>query len=301
MSEKKENRTSGSITGCLIIIIILLLLALIGLGGAFYFHIQDERQIAAEEKAFACLEESAASEDFKDFLRRYPMSRHRADVINRMEKIQLLESIWSEIEKNGNAEDYRKFTERFQNPFYNKIAEARIDSIDWVNAKKSNVPDSYEKYMQSHPNGSYFAEASLAHRQSLGQLPSVDQLLDARLAVEKFLNAVAKGDGASVSNMVTTVVEQFLGHRDITASDVAKTVKSMLSNHIKNCNFSIGDDFELKRLGTGKGYVAHASVEQNIKRDNAGKTSANYILDVILDDNFKISSFTMKETSRKNK
>ena len=301
MPEKKNKKSSSHTTGCLVIVILLLLLALVVLGGAFYWHVRKELHAAAEEKAFACLEESAASEDFKVFLRRYPMSGHRADVVRRMEDIQLMENVWKEIEKKGNAEDYRKFSDRFHNPYYDKLAAARIDSLDWQTAKDSDDPDSYEKYMISHPNGSYFAEASQARRQSLGQLPSMDQLLDARIAVEKFLEAVAKGDGASVSSMVTAVVNQFLGHRDVTPSDVAKTVKNMLSNHIKNCSFSLGDDFEVKRLGTGKGYAAHASVEQSIKRDNAGKTGASYILDVTLDDNFKISSITMKETARKDK
>ena len=301
MSDKKDKKSSGHTTGCLIFVIILLLLSLLGLGAAFYLHIREERHAAAEEKAFACLEESASSEDFKDFLRRYPLSSHCAEVVKRMEYIQLMENVWKETEKNGKSEDYRKFSQRFPNPYYDKLSESRIDSLDWLKAKISDNPDSYEEYMISHPDGSYFTEASLARRQSLGQLPSVDQLLDVRSAIEKFLGAVAKGDGSSVGNMVTSVVEQFLGQRGISASDVAHTVRDMLSSHIKNCSFSISDDFEVKRLGAGKGYSAHATVEQSIKRDNAGKTSANYILDVTLDDNFKISSFAMKEIARKDK
>ena len=79
----------------------------------------------------------------------------------------------------------------------------------------------------------------------------------------------------------------------------AKTVKNMLSPHIKSCTFTLSDTIDVKRLAAHKGYAVHAPVEQNIKRDNAGKTRARYILDLTLDDNLKISSLSMRETTRK--
>lgn len=302
MAGKNERTSSGRIVGCLVFVIVLLLVALAALAFYVYWQAGVATRAAAEENAYECLEESHSSEDFRSFVRRYPDSKFLPDVIIRMEAMGLMERCWDDLEgRSAKAEDYKKFAERFDNAYYDALAMARIDSLDWLRAKEQDDAAAYEKYLSSHPDGEHFAEATLVHRQCLGTEPSADEFADVLVAVENFLNVVAKGDGSAAKSLVSAAVKSFLGHRDVDAAAVARSIAGMFSKHILSCSFTLGDDFKVRRERSGGGYAVHASVEQSIKRDNAGKTAGKYILNASLDKDFRITSFEMTETSRETK
>ena len=73
---------------------------------------------------------------------------------------------WLKLVENGTRDDLLQFVRQHPTSPYVKVANNRIDSLDWVEARKLHTLDAVSHYMVSHPNGYYIDQAEML-RQSL--------------------------------------------------------------------------------------------------------------------------------------
>ena len=68
------------------------------------------------------------------------------------------------------------------------------------------------------------------------------------------------------------------------------------------CNFALNNDYAIKKSRNEAGetvYHVSFSTDQYIERDNEGKTFGSYTAEATMTEQFKISSLTMTEASRR--
>jgi len=137
---------------------VLLLLAAAVLVAGFVY--QRQKVANGEERAYAALELSISSDDYQEFLRLYPKSEHRAEVERRMREVQNMERDWARVLQSDSRDAIVDFKNMYNHPYYEKLCDARLDSLDWVDAQAMDTPEGPRLYMAKHPEGRYYGDAT---------------------------------------------------------------------------------------------------------------------------------------------
>ena len=116
ITEKKRKR--GCTGRFLAFLFTFLIGVAVGLGASYYILVQQQSDSDAEQRAYAALENSTESRDYKNFLERFPSSGYASDVKSRMEKLQQMEAEWSRISTSKKVADFEAFRKQFQHPYY---------------------------------------------------------------------------------------------------------------------------------------------------------------------------------------
>ena len=173
ITEKKRKR--GCTGRFLAFLFTFLIGVAVGLGASYYILVQQQSDSDAEERAYAALENSTESRDYKNFLERFPSSGSASDVKSRMEKLQQMEAEWSRISTSKKVADFEAFRKQFQHPYYDKLCAVKIDSLDWAKALADSTREAFDHYMAIHPDGLFYAEATFAARQAERHELSADE------------------------------------------------------------------------------------------------------------------------------
>ena len=73
---------------------------------------------------------------------------------------------WQKIIDGGSREDLEQFVRLHPTSPYVKVAQLRMDSLDWAEAKQRRSLEAINQYMLAHPNGYYIDQAEIM-RQSM--------------------------------------------------------------------------------------------------------------------------------------
>lgn len=287
----QKNKNRGMIIAAIVVAVILFI------GGSTYFYITNQASSEKEQAAYDALENSNNSADFQAFLDRYPNSKFAEDVRERMGAFKQMENSWAQIQNSSNTSDFINFKDKFSNAFYNNLCDQKIDSLDWVRAKSLGTADAYESYMQQHPQGRYFSEASIAQGQKKDMEVTEDEQAGIIQNLSIFFDAFGNNDEGRLAGCIAPVMDQFLSKKQATKVDVMNIISKMFNEHIEECNFNVNDDINIVK--SGNVYNATFSVDQHISRDNEGKTFGSYQVQAKLDQNYMIRSLTMKEISQR--
>lgn len=295
-NEMNEPQAKKSKKGLIIGIIVALLIV----GGAVTGVLIMTGDKNAEETAYALLEDNNNPADYEQFLADYPNSTYAFEVQKRLKLLNQMLSDWRSIANSGNKTDFVRFKEMYENAVYAKLCDLKLDSLDWIAAQRENTPEAYEHYLAEHPEGTYASEASVAQgtlRDS--EVPEEMQLL-IQQTCEEFFTGFAERDFDRVCQNIPTVMDRFLSKQKATKADVMHIINGMFNEHIESCTFTLNRDFEITRSsGPDPVYTARFSVDQNILRDNEGKTFGSYNAVAVLDKNLLITSLTLEEVSRR--
>lgn len=281
-------------------LIIGIIVALLAVGGAVAGALMLTGNKGEEETAYALLEDNDNPADYEQFLADYPNSAYAFEVQKRLKLLNQMLSDWSNIANSGNKADFLRFKEMYANANYVKLCDLKLDSLDWIAAQRENTAEAYERYLAEHPEGTYASEASVAQgslRDS--EVPAEMQAL-IQHACEEFFAGFAERDFDRVCQNIPTVMDRFLTKQKATKADVMQIINGMFNEHIESCTFTLNRDFEITRsTGPDPVYTARFSVDQNIQRDNEGKTFGSYKAVAVLDKNLLITSLTLEEVSRR--
>lgn len=281
-----------------IILAIMITLLLVG-GGItlYYLHEQD-----SEATAYSVLTDNETISDYEDYLRKFPQGVHASDVKARLVELQTMYNEWERVKRSSYKSDYTRFMDTYPNSILVKQCSLKIDSLDWIAAVQTNTTEGIETYLRTHPEGRYLSEATIAlgNLQNLKVAASDVQNIAATLRL--FYDAFAENDDATLCTCITPTMKQFLSKRNVTKAEVVDLVNNTHSEHILSCTFILNNDYESTKMTTADGqtvYKVKFTVDQHITRDNEGKTFGSYTAEVELTGQFKISSLTMTEISRK--
>ena len=181
-------------------LLVLLILA-IGIGGFFYW--ENQNQQAAEEAAFALLQDCKNPLNYEDFIAKYPDSKHIDEVRQRLKALQIAVDEWNAAIKSGNVEKLRDFIKKYPDSPFKKQAIRGIDSLDWLYATSTGTSAAYQQYIERHDNGEHIDEAFTARdeaveREEQARKDSVAAALAKALLADSLETAASATTGTDV-------------------------------------------------------------------------------------------------------
>lgn len=268
-------------------------------GGAYYYY----NSAQSEETAYSTLLGNENVQDYEDYLKRFPNGDHAEEVRQRLQQLKTMYADWTSIQSSEYASDFERFKSQYPASQLVKQCDLKIDSLDWVTALKLNTPEAMAEYMDKHPEGRYYSEASVAQN-SLAST-QVDEMERSGIqeTLSGFYTAFGQKDEATLCTYITTTMTQFLNKKNATKADVVGIVNSTYSEDIENCSFVLNNDYQINKSVSSDGkatYKVSFSVDQHIQRSGEGKTFGSYTATATLNSDFKISALSMKEVSRQN-
>ena len=158
----KQTETRQISLRNLLISVFALLVLIIGV--LYYLDYRAERQ--REQHAYELLQDCSNPAFYEDFIIRFPQSKYIDEVREQYRVVAVQQNEWLKLVENGTRDDLLQFVRQHPTSPYVKVANNRIDSLDWVEARKLHTLDAVSHYMVSHPNGYYIDQAEML-RQSL--------------------------------------------------------------------------------------------------------------------------------------
>lgn len=288
-------------TGCIVAFLALILMAVIGYA-AYNYYMSNEDVANAEMYDYEALDGNETLSDYEAYLEKYADSPRAREVRERYEELQRMYATWRGIAFDGTQRDYSMFIKNYPKSKLALQCEVKIDSLDWLDAKAKATPEALAEYLRLHPNGLYANDAMGEQNRILDATATSSEKLMIESNLEGFFRAYGANDPASVFTYITPTMERFLSRTNATKADVAEIIERTYNEHIRSCKFVLNDDYRIKKIsaeGQDVSYVVSFSVDQHIDRDNEGKTFGSYTAEAVITSEFKISSLTMKEVSRK--
>lgn len=299
-AKRSKKTKSSSISGY-----IMFLIALLALGGAGYYainQISEPEPVDEEYAAFEMLSSSEDLADFEDFMTRFPDSPRMRDVKERHEELQKMYSQWNNACYADNVRDYSMFLKNYPNSSLKTVCNNKIDSLDWEAAKAKGGHDDIEAYLKKHPNGLYITQATAMQSKIIDTTATIEEKLLVEETLRGFFQAYGDNNIDAIYMIVAPTMKRFLSKENATKADVADIIERTYNEHIQSCKFVLNGDYRVTKEGVEgeePNYKVSFSVDQHIERDNSGKTFGSYIAEAIVTSQYKLLSLRMNEICRK--
>lgn len=285
-------------------LIIGLIVALVIAVGAIIGVVCYQQSSGDEETAYEILEGNDNPQDYEDYLAKFPNGAHALEVRQRLDKLNEMISRWNAIALSENVNDFINFKNTYPDAQYGRLCDIKIDSLDFVTAKRLGTDEAYQKYLTAHPDGRYASEASVAQ----GQLRDAEVTTEDRDQIMQLLTQFYEGfqeqNETVICSNIAAVMTRFLHTPNATKAKVVSMIKGMFNEHIQSCQFVVNRDIDITRVpgrnGAPDSYRATFTVDQHIQRDNEGKTFGSYKCQAEISDQLLITSLTMDEISQNN-
>lgn len=275
-----------------VLVLILLLLLAIGAVG-YYLYTQQQHA----EKDYQALARSRNIELYEDFLEKYPRSEYASEVRSRLRDLQMKADAWNAIVSSSNPQDFVNFKMRFKDGYYDALCNAKIDSIDWVQAQRTNTPEAYLRYREMHPDGKYVTQSYASVEQLANEQVSPLEQQQVRQILQAFFNGFGNNDEMEYCRYITPVMDAFLNKPMATKTDVVKIISGMFNENIYGCEFSVSNDLDVKRAqlpdGT-QGLLATFTLDQRIERDDDGRDFGTFAASAMLNSRGLITSLSLR-------
>ena len=157
LSEGLGEGSQGSHFSRWLIAAVILLLLIIG--GLYFYDYRAEQQ--REQRAYELLQGCSNPDFYEDFIVRFPKSDRIEEVRARYEEAKMQQNQWQVLVASGTREDLQQFVREHPTSPYIKVAQARIDSLDWVEAKQARTIAAVSRYIATHPDGYYVDQADM--------------------------------------------------------------------------------------------------------------------------------------------
>lgn len=159
--------------------LLLAFLALIVVAFAVLLFYDYRAEKVREERAYARLQDCSNPAFYEDFLIRFPKSEHIEEVRARYQTVAAQQDEWQKLIVNGSREELERFVAQHPTSPYVRLANNRIDSLDWAEAKQRRTLEAITRYMTLHADGYYIDEAE-SLRQSMERAQAEAAILAAQ-------------------------------------------------------------------------------------------------------------------------
>lgn len=289
---KSKKKWIIGIVAAVIIIII---------GGTIIYMQSSWQAQDEEEMAYQNLTNDTNISDYEDFLTNYPDSKYKTDVQNRMNTLKAQNDKWLSICLSGSKNDFIQFMNEFPSSPYELQCKTKIDSLDWMDAKRLNTPDAIQRYLEEHPDGKYIVEAQKMQTTINDKKvePQEEDFIHSTMV--QFFTALGTNDKTAACANISPIMTNFLQKKDAKKADVIAAMDQMHPESITSMQFIVNSDFVINKtkVTNGYNYSVKFSVDQNIVRTDEGKTFASYTVSAELTPQFKISALKMTEISNR--
>lgn len=192
-----------------LLLLLVLLLPLSAIGGKFYWDYQKAEQQEALDYAVLC-EENYDPEDYRQFLDKYPESRHREAVRKRLEELTILAAQWNAIAHTDDRNVLEEFKATYDNAHYAQLCDWKIDTLDWKSACDRHTPTAYQDYLDRHPEGRFYADALIAKSEVDYLTPNEQERNSLYDYCNQFFTAFSVNNAEGIRSYLAADVDHFL-------------------------------------------------------------------------------------------
>ena len=173
-------------------------------------------------------------------------------------------------------------------------ANIKLDSLDWIDAKKSNDINQFKNYIELHPIGAHVREANEAI--SMGVDDSEKSTIKNLLS--QYYSYVSEDNLESVLSYYENIIQNYEGHSNILKEELRTIMSSNLNPNqtkIFNVNYNT---LTFNKSGNGCiniGFmldITEKSVNYNQEYPEEVQTLTNFKIDITLNTSWKILSFS---------
>lgn len=254
---------------------------LAGLGWLLYHN----HQLAVEEEAsYNQLMDDFSIADAETFLLRYPENKHIKEIKDNIALYQRYEQEWAKIVASTNVDDFAMFRSKFPDSPFDQKAYDKIDSLDWVYAKRSDTEGALQKYLDLHPDGKYAEMAREQKQFIIDSRPTDEERNTIGRIVNAYFAALTDNNKEALNNITTPAV----------FSKSCDFIDSHEGNGVTNYTLTSPVSVEKKPTDSGPTYSASCTVSR-VGTDAEGNiTSKTFSVRTSLNTQMQLSSVNMK-------
>lgn len=289
--QPKRKKRKISIRRVVTVIFFLLLI-----GGITFFIIVDKRRSAElEQRAFERLDGCTNLLYYEDYIMRFPEGQHIEEVKKLYAVAKAEQEEFYKQAAGGSREMLEKFIKEHPSSPYVRVCEKRIDSLDWDIAVADNTIQSYQNYLEQHPQG-IFAEVAVESKSRQAKLEVTNEersMLSGSL--DTFLAAMTSGDESRVDVLVASPMN-FCGEEDATGDAVMRFyADNFHHDDVIGVHFSVKGGLDIKKkpsstLTGAYDYTINAQLDAVLNRsavDSVGVQTWNITANLTHDRKFK--------------
>ena len=197
-----KHTRSGSGSGSWIIWVIALLVVL-ALSVFGYLYVTTTLRQKAMQEAYEALNGNTHLDDFNEFLSKYPDSPFFESVTARRDSLQLESDEWLRIRFSSDKENFVNYLTRFPKSLNVAACNARIDSLDWIEALTEGTDASLAGYLEEHSEGKFAAQANEVKTSLTKNRPNQDERNAVKASVNQYLTTYVSNSRGSLLPLFT--------------------------------------------------------------------------------------------------
>ena len=288
----QQPQNKNILTIALISVVALLF---IGLGAYFFFGSSGNKEQQAYEYALNSNDPAVLESYLNNYRDADPM--HRDKISQQLAQLKQSELDWTNTMVSGSKTALADFLSKYPNSTHKAEAERKIDSLDWLVAKKANTAEAYNLYVTEHPNGVYIDEAnnSLNVAKTKNITPKEKEML--ALVFRSVFRSINDRDDEGLTSNFSDFISSFLGKSNASKSDVIAFLNKIYKDDITAMEWRANNDMKITKREIGIDeyeYSVDFSAKQKIEReDEDQETEANYRIKAKVNPDGKITELNM--------
>ena len=288
----QQPQNKNILTIALISVVALLF---IGLGAYFFFGSSGNKEQQAYEYALNSNDPAVLESYLNNYRDADPM--HRDKISQQLAQLKQSELDWTNTMVSGSKTALADFLSKYPNSTHKAEAERKIDSLDWLVAKKANTAEAYNLYVTEHPNGVYIDEAnnSLNVAKTKNITPKEKEML--ALVFRSVFRSINDRDDEGLTSNFSDFLSSFLGKSNASKSDVIAFLNKIYKDDITAMEWRANNDMKITKREIGIDeyeYSVDFSAKQKIEReDEDQETEANYRIKAKVNPDGKITELNM--------
>jgi hypothetical protein len=288
----QQPQNKNILTIALISVVALLF---IGLGAYFFFGSSGNKEQQAYEYALNSNDPAVLESYLNNYRDADPM--HRDKISQQLAQLKQSELDWTNTMVSGSKTALADFLSKYPNSTHKAEAERKIDSLDWLVAKKANTAEAYNLYVTEHPNGVYIDEAnnSLNVAKTKNITPKEKEML--ALVFRSVFRSINDRDDEGLTSNFSDFLSSFLGKSNASKSDVIAFLNKIYKDDITAMEWRANNDMKITKREIGIDeyeYSVDFSAKQKIEREDEDKeTEANYRIKAKVNPDGKITELNM--------
>ena len=288
----QQPQNKNILTIALISVVALLF---IGLGAYFFFGSSGNKEQQAYEYALNSNDPAVLESYLNNYRDADPM--HRDKISQQLAQLKQSELDWTNTMVSGSKTALADFLSKYPNSTHKADAERKIDSLDWLVAKKANTAEAYNLYVTEHPNGVYIDEANnnLNVAKTKNITPKEKEML--ALVFRSVFRSINDRDDEGLTSNFSDFLSSFLGKSNASKSDVIAFLNKIYKDDITAMEWRANNDMKITKREIGIDeyeYSVDFSAKQKIEREDEGQeTEANYRIKAKVNPDGKITELNM--------
>jgi len=273
------------------------LFAIIILIGAYFVFYEVVLEKNLERSAWEAAVKENSVDGYLKYIERHPSGIHFDEAQEGLMLLKQTEaSVWEALKVSENISELNSFKSQFNNSPYMPLVEARLDSLSWIVALKTNSAVSYYEYLESSRRGDlrgdYLSEAQKRY-DWLYQSTPVDavELDSIRNTVSGFYSALSSLDHSGMYRYLAGHVQRFFDSGGASRERITGELV-MTAAQTDNLRISFAPVLEgVQYRRSGNGYFdVNVPLEKSYVEDGRVVLVPGYIVHISLNQAFEINS-----------